>query len=235
MTIKRLILILLTVLAIVKVILSLGDSLSQPQVQSRLELYQTNLILHAAEFKPSETIFSDSNTDLSAARDALIGKDPYLTAEKQYQKAKKVAQTTLGNYETQLKQLASLNDRGENSELEVFSPVQAMDITPQQQQLKAEISDLNKFINEAELKLGILQAVQGQINTALTTWSNLIANNQEQKSELLTTEMAQVLQALWQNNSLKLENSESSIKNHLTGWFQYQSLKKIISSNQVPK
>jgi hypothetical protein len=45
MTIKRLILAFLTILALARVLLSLGDSLSQPQIQSRLELYQTKFFL----------------------------------------------------------------------------------------------------------------------------------------------------------------------------------------------
>ena len=51
MTIKRLILIVLTILAIVKISLSLIESWGQPQIQSRLELYQTNLLLQASEWQ----------------------------------------------------------------------------------------------------------------------------------------------------------------------------------------
>jgi hypothetical protein len=43
MTIKRLILSMLTVVAILFAGTSLLESLRQPQIQSRLELYQTNL------------------------------------------------------------------------------------------------------------------------------------------------------------------------------------------------
>ncbi|EHJ14834.1 Abortive infection protein, partial [Crocosphaera watsonii WH 0003] len=47
MTTKRAILIVLTIVSLIPVILSLIASINQPQVQSNLQLYQTNLVLQA--------------------------------------------------------------------------------------------------------------------------------------------------------------------------------------------
>ena len=50
MRIKRLILSILTIVTIAFISFSLISSVTQPQIQSRLELYQTNLLLHAGEW-----------------------------------------------------------------------------------------------------------------------------------------------------------------------------------------
>ena len=49
--IKRVVLTALTLLAVFLVGTYLVQSFNQPQVQSRLELYQTNLLLHVAEYQ----------------------------------------------------------------------------------------------------------------------------------------------------------------------------------------
>ena len=76
MTIKRVILVALTVLAVFLMGQDLLNSWNQPQIQSRLELYQTNLLLRSTEFQSS-----DSNTD--AARKALLGAEPIKNALEQ--------------------------------------------------------------------------------------------------------------------------------------------------------
>ncbi|HEY9301718.1 MAG TPA: CPBP family intramembrane glutamate endopeptidase, partial [Phormidium sp.] len=98
MTLKRLLLGFLTVLLVVFFIgPSLLGSWQQPQIQSRLELYQTNLLLHAAEWQgePGEEANSKS------ARDALVGAEPFKNAQKQYQEARKQADTNLEKAKTQ--------------------------------------------------------------------------------------------------------------------------------------
>ena len=81
MTLKRLILSVLTLLAIARVFLSLGGSLAEPQIQSRLELYQTNLVLYAAELR-----LDTENADLNQAIAKGLGDDPLEAAIKQYDK-----------------------------------------------------------------------------------------------------------------------------------------------------
>ena len=61
---KRLILVVLTVAVLLQVSLSLVESWSKPQIQSRLELYQTNLLLHATE---GQHLATAGGEDLTAA------------------------------------------------------------------------------------------------------------------------------------------------------------------------
>jgi hypothetical protein len=69
MTIKRIVLVILTVLAIALIGQDLLASWSQPQFQSRLELYQTNLVLQATEWQ-------DDDPGLVSVRKGIIGAEP---------------------------------------------------------------------------------------------------------------------------------------------------------------
>ena len=93
MTTKRVILIVLTIVSLIPVILSLIGSINQPQVQSNLQLYQTNLVLQAAEF-------SDENIKgIEPIRESVLGKNPYKSALQQYQDARKLSEKNLTKLE----------------------------------------------------------------------------------------------------------------------------------------
>ena len=99
MTIKRIILSVLTVLAILLAGVSLWESWQQPQIQSRLELYQTNLLLQASQWQPQES----EGKNLSAARDTLVGDKPLAVGGEQYQAARDSAVKNLDKAQAQLK------------------------------------------------------------------------------------------------------------------------------------
>ncbi len=96
MTLKRFILGILTLLTILLVGGSLIDSLTQPQIQSRLELYQTNLILHATEWQPDP----EFQQDFSTVRNNLIGENATESALKQYTNFQSAAQDNLETVKT---------------------------------------------------------------------------------------------------------------------------------------
>jgi membrane protease YdiL (CAAX protease family) len=227
-TIKRLILALLTVLAIARVLFSLSESLVQPQIQNRLELYQTNLVLHVAEFQPDMLNTSaDKNADLTAAIESLIGEDPYSNAEKQYQKILKEAQISRANFQNQLKQKTALGDR---SDLKIIPDARATDtdtdaIPVRQQQLQQEIQAIDDFINEIDLKLGILIASQGKTEQALSIWNQLINRLNDPKNKY--TQTAIILSNLWQESPQISSDAESILKNNLNSWFSYRTLQRL--------
>lgn len=233
MTIKRLILIVLTILALIKVVLSLGGSLSQPQIQARLELYQTNLVLHAAEFQ-SEPSQEEPTSNLTTARNTLIGEDPYLTAQKQYQKARKVAQTSLANLKAQLQQLSQgvpASSDAAKPQLQL-APLDQPTTDSQQQQLQQAIGEVEKFINELDVKLGILQAQQSQIETALTTWNQVVERSEIGASGEPMLQTAAILTGLWSEPPRLLPNAESQIQENLDGWFRYRALSQLYQLQQ---
>ncbi len=187
---KRLILSLLTFVAIARIFLSLGESLNEPQVQSRLELYQANLVLHAAELE----VLDDNGQSNSSS--AFIGNQPYETAEQQYQNAKEAAADNL----VKLNQL-SLSTNS----------------TSQQGQLAAAIAKENNFIDELDLKLGIIQASEGNTKTAIDTWNKLI----EKQTELSIVQTADLLKNLWSRSPDLASDLPSQVTTVLNGWFTY--------------
>ncbi|MDY7002767.1 MAG: CPBP family glutamic-type intramembrane protease [Cyanobacteriota bacterium] len=154
MTIKRLILSILTIVAISFIGFSLFSSVNQPQIQSRLELYQTNLLLHAAEWQPEDL----DNKNFALASEALIGNDSYEAGLIQYKNARLSAQQQLE------KQTLEVENLGEV------------------QQLDRNINQLKSLINEFDINIGILQAQKNQIDEARQSWGNLTESEIENLS-----------------------------------------------------
>ncbi|MGB3532554.1 MAG: type II CAAX endopeptidase family protein [Microcoleaceae cyanobacterium] len=105
MTLKQVFLGILTLLAIAIMGGSLLSSVTQPQIQSRLELYQTNLLLHASEWQ-TET---NSNPSLTTIKQGIIGENGIKTALKQYEEIQESTQTSLN----QAQALPELTDTSE--------------------------------------------------------------------------------------------------------------------------
>ncbi len=225
MTIKRFILGVLTIFAILRVLLSLGDSFTQPQIQSRLELYQTDLLLHATEI---------SNEDLISARDALVGANPLAAAEEQYLKARQVTNKSLANFQGQLQtitsQPASLNSQ--SADLDFLGD--GADVSPQELQLQQVITETNQFIAQIDLKLGIIQAQQGETAKALSTWEELIVREKGNNSTASIYQTAEILRDLWQESNIEEADVESILvpDADLNGWFRYTVKKQFYSSQQ---
>ncbi|SKB14786.1 conserved membrane hypothetical protein [Planktothrix sp. PCC 11201] len=103
MTPKRWILAILTLLAISFLGLSLLNSWTQPQIQSRLELYQTNLLLHASQWQGKGT----EAGNLITLRDNLIGKTPVQEALKQYQQVEESVTKNLTKFQENQEQITA--------------------------------------------------------------------------------------------------------------------------------
>ena len=124
-------------MAIARILFSLNDSLSQPQIKSRLELYQTNLVLQVSEFKSDVT----EDVDIAKAIDSLVGNSPYEAAIKQYQKAGNEAKVSRDNFQVQLQQLASIETaQSRTSNLQPIADTETVTIiSPQEQLIKNQI------------------------------------------------------------------------------------------------
>ncbi|NER22265.1 MAG: CPBP family intramembrane metalloprotease [Symploca sp. SIO1C2] len=236
MTIKRVILIGLTILAIAKVILSLVASWNEPQIQSRLELYQTNLFLSSTEWQGDN---NDNSLDLTAARDAIIGNKPFQKAQQQYQQVLESAQTTKSQLIAKLQELSSepvlTLTNGETSEA-IVEVITDTPVSPQQQQWEKSLVQEEKLIDELDLRLGILQVQQGETKAALETWTNLVASAQTPDlvpvAHTSSVQTAQVLIALWQEPVNLLPNAEAKIKGNLDGWFSDRALTQLYQLQQ---
>lgn len=229
MTIKRLILSVLTVVAILFAGVSLWESWTQPQIQSRLELYQTNLLLHAAQWQPQ----ASEGANLTSARNTLIGEKPFEAATQQYQEARKSAQTNLEKAKDQLEELRSrfpATPALPNPQLDV-APVTDTSRQRQQQQLQKSVNQLQRLTAQIDLRLGLLQVQQGQTDTALKTWKDL-KQREEAQSQASAAQTTAVLIGLWSNPPRLLPNAEQLIQDNLEGWFRYRALLQLYQLQQ---
>lgn len=227
MTLKRLVLIfVLTPIAVLLAVYSLFSSWQQPQFQSRLELYQTNIALQAQAWQSEDS--SDDN--LQGIREAILGEQPLESATKQYQEARQSVQANLDKVNNQLTQLRS------QPEITPTPPKPLPDVPPTtktskqgQQQLEQSFKQLQKLLAELDLRLGILQAQQGQTDTALKNWSEL-----QQRSDINPEfgETAAVLSGLWSNPPRLLQNSQERIQKNLEGWFRSTALVQLYQLQQ---
>jgi len=216
MTLKRLILALLTLLAIVNIGSSLNNSFSKPQIGGRLELYQTNLVLHVAEFKAT----SNDGFDLNSAVDSLIGEDPYSAAAKQYNKVRQETVISRDNFANKLHQL----EVNKSTELSNTAKIE---------QLKQQKAQIQGFINELDLKRGILSAVKGDSSAAISIWSEEIQRIDNSADKYSQT--ATLLKQIWQDKPTDLQPGMATIDNNLDSWFRYQALAKFDQVNNLPK
>jgi uncharacterized protein len=211
MTLKRIFLSILTTIAIGLVGLSLLASWNKPQIQSRLELYQTNLLLHASEWKGE----NNSSSNLTSARNSIVGTNPLETALTQYQEAQKSAKTTL---KQQRKELDNPNIKA-----------------PQRQELEASINQLETLIAELDVRVGVLQVNNGKIPVAIETWHNLIEQDDDSKALEASQQTAEVLTGIWSNPAQLLPDAESRISKNLDGWFRYRTLAQLYQLQQRSK
>ncbi|MDY7015120.1 MAG: CPBP family intramembrane glutamate endopeptidase, partial [Cyanobacteriota bacterium] len=199
-TLKRLLLVIVTVLAVLNVGLSLFQSLTQPQVQSRLELYQTHLLLKAAEVR-------EENTDLKPLLDAALGENPYEVAQKQYEEAIAQARETLEKLRVRQQEL-------------VLSDGNSQALDP----LEAAIAENRTFIDENALELGILQAERENMEEARQTWQAL-----QDRSKFSAT-AALLQQVWSSSPSLQPESvstAETQLEQTLDGWFRDRALRRL--------
>ncbi|MEH1828373.1 MAG: CPBP family glutamic-type intramembrane protease [Nostoc sp.] len=227
MTLKRLILFfVLTPIAVLLAVSALFGSWQEPQFQSRLELYQTNIALQAQAWQSA-----DSNDDnLQAIREAILGEQPLENATKQYQEARQSVQANLDKVNNQLAQLRS------QAEITPTPPKPLPDVLPPtkasrqgKQSLQQSLKQLQKLLAELDLRLGILQAQQGQTDTASKTWSEL-----QQRSDINPEfgQTAAVLSGLWSNPPRLLPNAQEPIQRNLEGWFRSTALVKLYQLQQ---
>jgi uncharacterized protein len=217
MTLKRLILSLLTFFAIARVFLSLSGSLTEPQIQSKLELYQTNLVLYASELQ-----LETENNDFSEAIAKSLGEDPTAAAMKKYDRTRQQAIEERKIFQTKLK--SAVTD-SENTLPAETQKVSDREIITLRQQIKKQVTDLNRFIDEIDLKRGILAATEKDITSAQEIWQQLITRINDSEDEYAQT--ALVLSKLWSKNPEAMGNAATIIQDNLDSWFRVRSLVKL--------
>ena len=210
MTIKRLLLIVLTLLVIMLSGLSLLSSWQKPQFQSRLELYQTNIVLQAQGWQPEDS----SDHSIQTIQESIIGENPLESATKQYQEASESIKTSLQVTKNKLTKLQSLVTTS---------------ISAEEKSLQNLIQEQEKLLAEVDLRLGILQAQEQETDKAIKTWSNL-----QQYSDINPkyTETAETLTGMWSKPPRLFPKAEKLIQQNLNGWFRDTALVQLYRLQQ---
>lgn len=239
MTTKRLVLIVLTLITSWIIGLALLSSWHQPQIQSQLELYQTNLVLQASDWRPLSASPSEQRADLAEDTDldtgantisgeapvaasgvrSLLGPDPLKAAMEQYQKVRAAAVATL-------KRAAQQAQPSPASEVMGQQPSRG---SPQAAKLAHETQ---QWIAELDLHLGLLQVQQGETAAAIATWEQVL--QQADALNPTTVAAAQILWGLWQDPPQLLPDAQQRLQ-PLEGWFRYQALHRLYQLQQRPE
>ncbi|MEM1367175.1 MAG: type II CAAX endopeptidase family protein [Cyanobacteria bacterium P01_H01_bin.15] len=219
MTLKRLLLLVLTLISVGPALLSLGGSLNQPQIQARLQLYQTNLVLAATEF----TGFDDTDpVEAESLRNALLGTEPYTTAIAQFKEAETQAVQTREQLQAQLeRQFDDSVEDGSTLAAEVVSQATIA-------QTETTLTETTEFIAQTQVLIGLLQTQTDEPTQAFQNWEQAGQNPRN-------SSIAQTLQALWSEPAQPVADAELTIKNGLDGWFEWLALRKlfVVEGNDV--
>ncbi|MEL6469602.1 MAG: type II CAAX endopeptidase family protein [Cyanobacteria bacterium J06623_4] len=200
MTLKRLVLSVLTLLVALVMGNSLISSLSEPQVANQLQLYQTDLLVQASEWEGSGL----PETEVQQFRQAVFGKDALVSASEQYQSVREDAATSLAKLE---ERLANPTD---------ISAEQAQAIA-----LKAQTQQ--QLINQIDLRLGLVQVQQNDVAEALSTWQTVGSETGE------SAVVAAVLADLWRSPPAVRPETELVLDRTLRGWFRNVALARLYS------
>lgn len=199
-TLRRILLIFISLIVSVMMGSALLASLNEPQVASRLELYQADLLLQATAWDGNG--FPSEQTEL--LRQNLLGANPLKDTQKAYESVRKTARETLENQ-------AIASD-------EAISP-----------RLQAALAGQAELLDLLDLRLGILQAEQRQVEEALQSWQSLQAR-QSQGSALWQT--ANTLRVLWLDHPIPA-NSEALLQSNLQGWFRDRALAQLYARTEA--
>jgi uncharacterized protein len=234
-TIKRLVLGAITLVVVALLGSSLLGSLGEPQITDRLQLYQTDLLLHATELGSLESGSAapgsaEPDESLANTRNALLGKDPLGEALKQYQAVRQSAATNLKQFETRLQQMAPSAAVTPTPAAPI--PSRSKRLTEPQEQVQTAIRQQRDLLNQLDLRIGILEAEQNKIPAALETWTGLVNRLGDRAGIQPLADSANILIGLWSNPPRLLPDAEPMIQKNLEGWFRYKALSRLYQLQQ---
>jgi uncharacterized protein len=206
-TVKRIILSLLSVIMGLIVCSTLLGSWNEPQVQSKLELYQTNILLQAASLNDQDLAQTEISPEVYKS---LVGKDTLMVAKTQYEVARVENQKTAEQLQQRLQQ-AELSSEANNNQQAIIET------------LAKPLKAVQRNSQKINLELGLLQAVQQQPTAAQQTWQQLRRDMPD--SALANT--ADVLTQLWALEKPVPSQAVQLIDRDLKGWFRYQALHQL--------
>ncbi len=203
MTLKRIVLSVLTLLVAWVMGSSLVSSLGEPQVGNQLQLYQTDLLVQASEWNGSGL----PEAEVQQFRRAVFGEDALESATEQYKEVRKDAATGLSRLQQQL----------------ISSPEPDVE---RSQKLMATARSQQALIDQIDLRLGMVEAQQGKVSDAIATWQQL---GQRSPGKVLSAPAvtAVTLADLWKNPPVVRSEAAATINANLRGWYRESALTRL--------
>ena len=210
---RRIILGILTVFVLYKLIFSLIGTIDRPQIQGKFELYQTNLVLVAAEWKPTTEL-----EGLGALQTAIIGTDFLKAATQQYEAARTSDVQAIEKLRLSLADLTAepmLQDRGSTND-----KTSKQSIALQTNLINKTISAAQLEIDKIDLRIGILQAARKHPEQAIETWQKVGTTSGQPTSKNIAASLIDIWKqptGIDRNNAPQIE---AEINTNFDGWFR---------------
>jgi uncharacterized protein len=224
MRIDRPLLIALTFIVSVLMGWQLLSSWTEPQAQGQLNLFQSDLLLHASEWNELDRVTQGS----PSLRTSFLGENPIQDALKNYESVRKSAQKELDR--PQRKQNRT-TPKIKPSSSATTSETKSTEKTPNENPKSGKESK-GQLIDELDLRLGILYTQTKAKNKALQTWTQLTQSPHAQASLQKQVPTAKVLLGLWSDSSQILPSAEQVLNKNLTGWFRFKALSRLYDVQQ---
>jgi uncharacterized protein len=210
-SLRRILLIVLTALVLIKPISSLFDTLDRPQIQGKFELYQTNIVLVASAWKPT-----DPEDGLGALQKSIVGTDFLKSATQQYQTARKSDVQAIDKLNASLTDLAT-------SATDVNRKLQPLQVETTKKTIAAAKLEIDKI----DLRIGILQAARSQSEEALQIWQKVGAHSQSSTSKHVAASLIEIWKQPAAIDFNTIPQIETEIKTNFDGWFRDRVLEKL--------
>ncbi|MGG6238116.1 CPBP family glutamic-type intramembrane protease [Nodosilinea sp. AN01ver1] len=211
LSIKRLVLIVLTALVGLVVVQSLLSSWKEPQVASRLQLYQTDLLLEGSAWD-GEGLPADQWQTL---REGLVGKDPVATAQKQYEEVRQQAAEGLVEGRSLQAETAPTANGSLADEANAGKPLA--------RRVQTALTQQELLIDRLDIRLGLMEVYQGKPEAAIRRWQQVRDSETAAASAMRT---ADTLIRLWQDQQIA-PGDDVWLQETLDGWFEYRALEKV--------
>lgn len=201
---RRIVLGILTVFVLYKLIFSLIGTINRPQIQGKFELYQTNLVLVASEWKPTAEL-----EGLGALQTAIIGTDFLKAASQQYESARASDVQAIDKLKLSLSDLATgSTDRDQQS------------AAIQTKLIDKKISSAQLEIDKIDLRIGILQAASKQPEQAIKTWQKVGAISGQSTSKHIAASLIEIWKQPSEIDRNTAPQIAAEINTNFDGWFR---------------
>ncbi|WP_295617616.1 type II CAAX endopeptidase family protein [Chamaesiphon sp. GL140_3_metabinner_50] len=214
-SVRRILLSILTIFIVFKLVFSIIGTFDRPQIQGKFELYQTDLVLIASEWKPTADL-----EGLGALQTGIIGADILKSATQQYQNVRSSDETAIDNFNHSLADLASAESNANTKE----------SLATQTNLINKTITAAKLEIDKIDLRIGILQAASNQPQQAIATWHNIITTSQQAGSKNIAASLIEI----WNQPSGIDKNTSPQIAAEITtnfkGWFRDRVLTQLYTN-----